>query len=146
MDWEQLFTIGGQIAAAGWLILIFAPRRWPGLNAVPRLVLPGVLSLGYAVLILVFFARADGGFGSLAEVKALLQTDPLLLAGWVHYLAFDLFVGGWIAARSDRLGISRLVQAPILVATFLFGPIGLMCHLAMTAVLPARGHAETVEA
>jgi hypothetical protein len=145
MDWELLFTIGGQIAAVGWLILIFAPRRWPVLNAVPRLVLPGVLSLGYAVLILVFFARADGGFGSLAEVKALMQTDPVLLAGWVHYLAFDLFVGGWIAARSDRLGISRVVQAPILVATFLFGPIGLMCHLAMTAALPARGHAETAE-
>jgi hypothetical protein len=146
MDWEQLFTIGGQIAAAGWLILIFAPRRWPVLNAVPRLVLPGVLSLGYAVLILVFFARADGGFGSLAEVKSLMQTDPVLLAGWVHYLAFDLFVGSWIAARSDRLGISRVVQAPILVATFLFGPIGLMCHLAMTAALPARGHAEIAEA
>lgn len=146
MDWEVPFTLGGQIAACGWLILILAPRRWPLLNAVPRFVLPGVLSLGYAVLILVHFGRADGGFGSLADVKALLSSDPVLLAGWIHYLAFDLFIGGWIAARSDRLGVSRLVQAPVLAATFLFGPFGLLCHLLLTSAMRAAGHARPLEA
>jgi len=145
MDWELLFSTGGQVAMVGWLILIFAPRRWPVLNVVPRLILPGVLSLGYTVLILVYFARADGGFGSLAAVKALMASDPVLLAGWVHYLAFDLFVGGWIAVRSDRLGISRVVQAPILIATFLFGPLGLLIHLIMAVPLGARTRPLTSE-
>ena len=134
MDWERVFSTAGQIAMAGWLILLFAPRRWPMLNLVPQLVLPGVLSLGYGVLILVYFAGADGGFDSLASVRRLMSSgDPVLLAGWVHYLAFDLFVGAWLAARCDRQGISRLVQVPILASTFLFGPLGLVSYLMIAA-------------
>jgi hypothetical protein len=57
----------------------------------------------------------------------MLFTDQrVALAGWIHYLAFDLFVGLWIAARSDELRISRLVQAPVLVVTFMFGPLGFL--------------------
>ncbi|MEZ5670602.1 MAG: ABA4-like family protein [Alphaproteobacteria bacterium] len=134
MDWESWFGIGGQLAAAGWLVLIVAPRRWRLLNAVPRYAIPLALSLGYAVLILVWFGEADGGFGSLAAVKALMASDPVLLAGWVHYLAFDLFVGGWIARDADRRGLSRLVQAPILALTFMFGPIGLASYLCLAAL------------
>lgn len=145
MDWEHVFSTAGQIAMAGWLILLFGPRRWPILNMVPQLVLPGLLSLGYGVLILVYFAGADGGFDSLASVRALMASgDPVLLAGWVHYLAFDLFVGAWVAARCDLRGISRLVQMPILVATFLFGPLGFVCYLMLAApwsALRARNQA-----
>jgi hypothetical protein len=57
----------------------------------------------------------------------------MLLAGWVHYLAFDLFIGGWIAVEADKVGLNRLFQAPILVATFMFGPVGLALFLAMRA-------------
>ena len=90
-----------------------------------RYVLPGAIAVAYTVLVLIYFARIEGGgFNSLAQVKALLGTEPTLLAGWIHYLAFDLFVGTWIAERADALGISRLLQVPILALTFLFGPIG----------------------
>ena len=57
----------------------------------------------------------------------------MLLAGWIHYLAFDLFIGGWIAIEADKVGLSRIIQAPILVATFMFGPAGLALFLAMRA-------------
>jgi len=57
----------------------------------------------------------------------------MLLAGWVHYLAFDLFVGGWIAVQCDKIGINRLIQAPILVLTFMFGPVGFAIFIAMRA-------------
>jgi hypothetical protein len=46
------------------------------------------------------------------------------LAGWVHYLAFDLFVGAWIARTTVQSQLSRLVLVPILPLTFLFGPAG----------------------
>jgi hypothetical protein len=42
----------------------------------------------------------------------------------VHYLAFDLFVGAWIAAETERAGLSRLLLVPVLPLTFLFGPMG----------------------
>ena len=55
----------------------------------------------------------------------------MLLAGWVHYLAFDLFIGAWIAKKADEIGLSRLLQGPILIATFLFGPVGLVMFLSI---------------
>ena len=50
---------------------------------------------------------------------------------WIHYLAFDLFVGLWIARDADAKGFSRFVQAPILLATFMAGPLGLFLWLAI---------------
>lgn len=89
----------------------------------------------YAVLIPMVFADVPGGgFGTLAAVQALFASPAVALAGWVHYLAFDLFVGLWIAARADAAGVSRWLQAPVLATTFLFGPIGLLLFAAVVGV------------
>ena len=65
----------------------------------------------------------------MANVQLLFTSPMAALAGWVHYLAFDLFVGCWIARKSDELNISRLIQAPILLATFMFGPFGYLLFM-----------------
>lgn len=110
----------------GWLALIFLPR-WPLLIQGLRLGLIGALSLLYAVLIFAYFFRIEGGgFGSIAQVRILFMSDGGLVAGWVHYLAFDLFIGSWIAVEADKRGFNRLLQVPILLATFMFGPLGLL--------------------
>ena len=129
---DALFGWAGQAAMIGWAILIFLPRLWPWLVAIPRFVIPLGLSLLYAGLVMIhFFTAEGGGFGSLAEVRALFTVEEALLAGWVHYLAFDLFIGGWIAVEADKLGLARLLQAPILLMTFMFGPVGLALFLLM---------------
>lgn len=138
IDWEGWFSIAGMVAMVGWAILILAPRRWPLLNAVPALWLPAALSLLYAVLILTRFGSGEGGFGSLAEVAMLFSEPSLLLAGWIHYLAFDLFIGAWIGRRADEIGLSRLFQAPILIATFMLGPFGLLTFLTVRLLLTRR--------
>jgi len=131
---EMLFGWAGQAAMIGWVILIFLPRRWPWLLAVPRYIIPFGLSLLYAGLAMTHFWTIDGGgYGSLEEVAALLGKKEMLLAGWVHYLAFDLFVGGWIAVQADKIGLHRIIQAPILVATFMFGPVGFAMFIGMRA-------------
>ncbi|MEM9305603.1 MAG: abscisic acid-deficient protein Aba4 family protein, partial [Pseudomonadota bacterium] len=79
------------------------------------------------------------------QVRVLLSKDEMLLAGWIHYLAFDLFIGGWIAVHADRVGLNRLIQAPILVATFMFGPVGLALFLAMRAGYFRKVPGEPVE-
>lgn len=71
-------------------------------------------------------------------MRTLFASDPVLVAGWVHYLAFDLFVGIWIAEQADALGLSRWLQAPILVATFLLGPLGLLVFLLWKGAYGAR--------
>jgi hypothetical protein len=126
MPADTVFSLASSTAMAGWLLLILAPR-WPAVVAFIRFILIGLLSLTYAVLIFVYFFRVEGGgFGSIEEVRALFMSDPVLVAGWVHYLAFDLFIGTWIALEADKRGYSRLLQAPMLIATFMFGPLGLL--------------------
>ena len=126
MSFEQGFSLASTLAMAGWVALILLPR-WPVLVSGLRFGIIGLLSVSYVTLIMVYFFRIKGGgFGSIAEVRQLFLSDGGLLAGWIHYLAFDLFVGLWIAGRADRVGIGRLIQAPILVATFMFGPLGLL--------------------
>lgn len=130
MNFDAMFSAASTAALAGWVLLIVLPR-WPALITALRFGLIGLLSLAYASLIFVFFFRAEGGgFNSITEVRALFMNNGALLAGWIHYLAFDLFVGIWIAERSDAAGVNRLLQAPILLATFMFGPLGLLIHYA----------------
>lgn len=144
---DQLFGYCGQAAMLGWLILIFLPRRWAVLTALPRFVIPFGLSLLYAGLAMThFFTIEGGGYGSLEQVAALLGKKEMLLAGWVHYLAFDLFIGGWIAVEADKVGLNRLVQAPILLTTFMFGPVGLAIFLAMRAGYFAKPETDLTEA
>lgn len=126
MTFEQLFQIANGIALAAWIILIVFPRKRVSMLAV-RYGFVGLFALAYAVLASQYLFAVDGAsFASLAGIARLLSSEPALLIGWLHYLAFDLFVGTWIAERADALGWSRWWQAPILLTTFLLGPIGLL--------------------
>ena len=132
---DQWFSLATTTASVGWLILILAPRRTRWIMAIPRFFIPFGMSLLYAGLAMAYmFTVEGGGFASLAEVAALFQNKQLLFAGWVHYLAFDLFVGGWIAVQADQIGVSRLAQVPILLATFMLGPLGLALFLTVNVI------------
>ncbi len=134
MNFNLIFAVSNAAAMAGWVALIFLPR-WQLLGKVLRYGLIGGLSLLYTVLVFVYFFRVQGGgFNSIAAVRALFMSDPVLVAGWAHYLAFDLFVGTWIATEADKLRMSRLLQAPILLLTFMFGPAGYFTFLIMRQV------------
>ncbi|MEL6644860.1 MAG: ABA4-like family protein [Pseudomonadota bacterium] len=123
---EDVFSLSSTAAMAGWVLLILGPRRFSAINAIPLWIIPAGLSAVYAAIIFSRFAGSGGGFDSLANVSILFESDWALLAGWVHFLAFDLFVGAVMAARMDRAHVGRLVQAPILGATFILGPIGFL--------------------
>jgi hypothetical protein len=123
---DDLFALASAAVLPGWAILIFAPRgRWAWLDAVPALILPFGLSALYTGVVLAHFSASGSGFGSIADVRALFASDYGLLAGWVHYLAFDLMIGAVMAQRMDAAGLARTAQAPLLVLIFLFGPLGL---------------------
>lgn len=127
---EVLFSIAGSLAFAGWLALALVPLRYRA----PRHVAGGiaiVIAMLYAALIGAFWKQADGGFGSLADVARLFEHSGLLLAGWVHYLAFDLLVGIWERNEARRLGLPQWALAPCLALTFLLGPLGWLAFLAV---------------
>lgn len=143
MSASAVFAVGSQLVVPGWLLLVFAPR-WSWTH---RIVF--ALAAAYGVAYVTLFAsqvgRIEGGFGSLAEVSLLFENENLLTAGWLHYLAFDLFVGGWIARDAARSAVSHFLVIPCLLLTFLLGPSGLLAYLAIRAIrtrtfLPLADH------
>jgi hypothetical protein len=138
MTAEQLFSALNLLALAAWLPLVFRPRvRWT--STLLPVVVPSVLAVLYVVLVAATLARSEGGFSSLAGVRALFENPWALLAGWTHYLAFDLFIGGWEVRDAQRRGIPHLLIVPALVLTFLFGPAGLLLYLATRRFAPGKG-------
>ena len=149
---DTAFAWASQAAALGWVCLLagvvaqgLAVRRagaarWAhgGLWVGGRL-LPVLLCAGYALALARWSGTAEGGFGSLHDVARLFETRGMLLAGWVHYLAFDLWIGRWqvdrLAQALDTGGAARpawglrLAAMPCLLMTFLLGPVGLLMFL-----------------
>ena len=130
MDLERIFSLASAIATTGWLFLVFVPRR-SYTQAITGVIAPLILAAIYLALIFSNIQGAEGGFGSLADVAMLFQKRELLLAGWIHYLVFDLFIGAWETRDSARNQIPHLVVIPCLVMTFLLGPIGLLFYFAI---------------
>jgi hypothetical protein len=131
MTTDALFRILNMTALAAWLPLVFFPRRWWANTAVP-IAIPALLGVVYVVLVVLSLPGSDGSFSSLAGVRALFVDPRGLLAGWTHYLAFDLFIGGWQVRDAQQRGISHLLVVPALALTFLFGPAGLLFYLAIS--------------
>ncbi len=94
-----------------------------------------LLAALYAGIIAATFASAEGGFSTLDEVATLFRQPWLLLAGWVHYLAFDLLIGSWEARDAREHGVPHLLLLPCLAMTFLFGPAGWLLYFAARTVL-----------
>lgn len=128
MSYENLFTIFNTLAFVSWMFLIFAP----GWKYTKSLVISGMISLifagGYIFLFVSGITDSSSDYTTLAGVRAMFQNDALLLAGWLHYLSFDLFVGTWIVANSRRYSIKHAYIIPALILTFLTGPIGLLTY------------------
>ena len=135
---DTLFAIANPLALLGWVVLALAPLapRWA--DRIAGLAIPAALSVGYAAMVLAHWSSASGGFDTLANVQALFTSPWIALAGWVHYLAFDLLVGAWEVrtARAER--IPHLLTLPCLALTFLFGPAGFVAFLALRTALATR--------
>ena len=130
MPLETLFSVASAIAAVGWLLLVLVPKLRPA-QITAGIIIPLLLSALYLFLIVQNFSGAPGGFGSLADVSLLFSKQELLLAGWNHYLAFDLFIGAWEIRDSQRHQMPHLVMIPCLLMTFMLGPIGLLFYFAI---------------
>ena len=140
MTAETVFSLASSFAVVGWLVLVAGAitRRLGLVTLAAGRIWPLALSGLYSLLILFFFAQAPGGFDSLAHVQTLFTAPWAALAGWVHYLAFDLFIGSWITAEVFRLSLPRLVLVAVLPLTFLFGPIGLLAFFAAKLALHGK--------
>jgi hypothetical protein len=131
---EQIFSVVNLVALAGWLLLAVLPGRAWVASTITAVAIPVLLAVVYVAVLAVHWGSSEGGFGSLAQVAQLFANRWLLLAGWTHYLAFDLFVGSWEARDARARGISHWLVLPCLFLTFMFGPAGWLLYMAVRAM------------
>jgi hypothetical protein len=135
MTTEQLFSAANLFALLGWIPLLLAPLRRGAAIATARWV--GAILAGlYTVLFVGGMLAGGTGAGELemtaAGLAAAFSRPEVLLVGWVHYLAFDLWVGAWITQNAGERGVSHVWVVPCLVLCFLAGPIGLLLYLLLS--------------
>jgi hypothetical protein len=128
MSPEQVFSIANAIALCSWLLLALLPGRSWVTRVVARTAVPSLFAVFYTATIVLAFGHSHGGFSTLAGVAALFSNRWLLLAGWVHYLAFDLLIGSWEVEDSRERGIPHLLVVPCLFLTFTVGPAGWLAY------------------
>ena len=128
MNASSIFSFGNSFVLIGWILLVFLPD-WKYTQV---LILNGVVvffSILYSYLIGRDIGSFDpNSFSTLANVKILFQNDDAVAAGWLHYLAFDLFVGAYIVRESKKVGTSRWIYTLILPFAFMFGPVGYLIY------------------
>lgn len=125
---EGIFKIVNLLVLPFWGLLVFAPK-WKWTQRISGIAGPALLSLFYVLIFLRQFPLQTDSFSNLASVWRLFSMPFVLLAGWIHYLAFDLFIGAWEVRDAQRLGIGHFKLVPCLLLTFILGPMGLVAYL-----------------
>lgn len=147
MTWDHVFSAVNIWAMLWWAVLIVLPRT-PFRERAVLIAGAGLLCLAYVLTIILTAGEfvdpkpvegaGQQSFQSITGVRAIFASDGGVVIGWLHYLAFDLFVGLWIAKDADARSVRRIAQAPILLLTFLLGPAGLLTWLLTRTFLGNR--------
>lgn len=111
---------------------------WRWTRIVAAYLTPTALALVYVGLMLMRAEPNGGGFGSIDQLNRMFQNPWLLLAGWIHYSMFDLFIAAWEVRDSQRLGIKHGFVVPCLILTYVVGPAGLLAYFAVRALIVRR--------
>ena len=117
-----------------WLLIIFFPRshlcKYLATSIFPIFLLSGAYVF---ILYQAFLSSFDftGNFNlylGLSSISELFRDDLYLLMFWAHFVAVNLFIGGWMLKDSNKFGINKIVLALPLIITYLIGPIGILIY------------------
>ena len=64
----------------------------------------------------------------LNELSRLFEDHLYIMIFWTHFIAINLFIGGWIVKDSQKFSINKVLMAVPLIVTYLIGPIGLFLY------------------
>jgi hypothetical protein len=137
MNDELILKVLNLPVLLGWLSMLLLPRSRATRWVLESDVLPLAIGVLYVGLVAPHLPGLLGEFDTLPHIGAALQRPHMLLAGWIHYLAFDFMVGRVVLADSQRRGLSHWLVAPCLVLTFMLGPAGYLAY-ALVRLLARR--------
>ena len=143
---ETVFSLSSLLVMPFWFLMIVLPTwKWtgrilsspwiiaPAAALYVALVLPGVLEILPAVM-----------NPELESIAASLGTPAGATIAWVHFLAFDLFVGRWAYLDSRERGISPWLMAPVLFFVLMLGPLGFLMYLGVRLARRPRVEARSI--
>ncbi len=131
---SDVFSIANTTALPMWLLMIILPKWKVTRFLIDYKIIPLLLAIVYAIYIVM--AMLDGpamDFGSLESVMALFTSENAVVAGWVHYLVFDMLVGMWMLDQNKGLKLHPIIMAPCLILTFMLGPVGFILFMSIRA-------------
>lgn len=128
---ETLFSISNLLVMPFWLLMIVLPRWRVTERVMASLWSVAPAALLYTVLVLPNLAALLPALSNpnLATIAALLGAPAGATVAWVHFLAFDLFVGRWIYWDGRRIGLRAWLISPILFFVLMVGPLGMLLYL-----------------
>ncbi len=135
MEPGPLFKVANGVAVLGWIIMAVFHNR----PITFRIIFNGIVVLlcaFYASIVVYSFSQPSNGgnFSSLEGVMTLFTNPVGVLAGWVHYLAFDMLTGLFIIHHSSKNQINRWLILPCLFFTFMLGPVGWLMYYGLLAI------------
>src|SRR5712692_87370 len=137
VNMSTIFRLSSLLVLPFWGLMILLPRwRWTTRILRSRFVIAALAAL-YAALALPRLADIWPGVSrpTLDGVAALLGSPAGATIAWIHFLAFDLFVGRWIYLDSQERRVSAWLVAPVLLLTLMLGPAGFLFHLVVRSVV-----------
>ena len=127
MTAAAVFSIANMSVMPMWLLMVFSPKWKVTRFLMDYKLIPVLLAIVYTIYIVDSISSGGGmDFSSLESVMALFTKEDAVLAGWLHYLAFDLLVGMWMLKQNQSVKIHGLLMAPCLFFTFMLGPFGFL--------------------
>jgi hypothetical protein len=128
MNLEIIFKIASAVILPQWLLMVFLPRRNPTIFLIKYQPIPIALGFLYLYMLAIGEPVDGGGFGTLQEVMLLFTEPTAVMAGWIHYLAFDLLAGSYILLDAAKRDIPHIAIVPSLVLCLFIGPAGLVLY------------------
>lgn len=128
MSPDQIFSFANTAALVPWLLMIIAPR-WKWTRSIIFSFAFSILFAALYIIMMFSYFIEMGDFTTLGGIAEMFSVKELALIGWLHYLAFDLFVGSWELHDAQRIGLTHLLLVPCLLFTFILGPVGLLLYL-----------------
>jgi len=129
MSLDTIYILANILALSGWVALLLSAVIPVGTSCLLARTATVVLAVLYSVMMLSLLPFNGGGFDSVANLTNLFAQPEIALVGWVHYLAFDLFIGAWQVQTARRENLSYILVLPSLLLTMLLGPLGLLFFL-----------------
>jgi apolipoprotein N-acyltransferase len=139
MSPELQFQLVNIVPLPFWFLMIFLPGWWVTRRLMETHLAPALFALLYAVLILPALPAILPMLASppnLETIRNELTKPEGFVVAWIHYLAFDLFVGRWIYLDSRERGASVWLAGPCLFLTLMLGPLGYLCYLGVRLLGP----------